>query len=95
MFSLPGLAVQKLRRRPSSFGRLVPWSFWGLPVTHYPLLATGRRHLNFNFRIKPERAGSALQRLQDIFLRYSLGLRHGSEDGVECAYPQRRMVRDG
>ena len=71
------------------------FDWFTLLATHYPLLATGRRHLDLNFRLKPERAGSALQRLQDIFLRYSLSLRHGSEDGVEGAYPQRRMVRDG
>ena len=82
--------------RPSVFWSLRPLVVWSLgPSEAYPLLATGRRHLNFNFDSKPERAGSALQRLQDIFLRYSLGLRHGSEDGVERADPQRRMVRDG
>ena len=49
--------------RLSSLGPLVPWSFFGLLATRWPLLATGRRFLVLNFEPKPERAACALSPL--------------------------------
>ena len=57
LFSLPGLAVQKLRRRP-----FVPWSIGPLvPLgpARYSLPATAGRLLDLNFQLKPDRARCA------------------------------------